>query len=324
MNNQDIAVIINSFNRFSLLKEALGALSSWVPTSSLKDRVAVVIYDAGSTDGTIEWVKAEIPNFKFTVDIITPQPGDDTSFAAGLNAGVDYADGKYSFLKFLLFYETDNQILEETPLLHALGQLELRTNLGACGFTVRKHDGSPAGVGQPFPSLVNFALGKHVVQHFQLEEIKYDWQKSATRGEFSEVDVVYTSPLLVRLEAWKDTKGLDTNLFPFSDCDVDWAKRLYDLGWRKGVVKTDAVIHDNREALSAWSKSRAIQNHRGRLRYFKRHKPLGVLAVWPVATMLRHSMEFLAAKTLVKDPVRKEQLSEQFKNLLKTSPKSYK
>ncbi|TDN39580.1 glycosyltransferase family 2 protein [Hymenobacter sp. UV11] len=323
MNEIDIAIIINSFNRLSLLQECLEILNKWIPESTFKNRCAVVVYEAGSTDGSIEWLEKDTIKLHFPIKVVLPNPGDDTSFAAGLNAGVSYAEAKFSGLKYLLFYETDNQILGPAPLSQALLQLATRERLGACGFTVRRHDGSPAGVGQPFPELLNFALGNNIVHHLQLEAIPYRWQKSSDGIEFSEVDVVYTSPLLVRLDAWKVSGGLDPDRFPFSDCDVDWARRLRDLGWRMGVVRSNEVIHDNRDALSGWSKSRALQNNRGRLRYFQRHSPLGLFAVWPGLLLLRHLVELVGTKLVVKEPTRRAQLSSQFLGLLKSCPRKY-
>ncbi|OUJ71198.1 glycosyltransferase family 2 protein [Hymenobacter crusticola] len=323
MDKVDIAIIINSFNRRTLLQPCLEVLNAWIPESIFAGRCAAVVYEAGSTDGSIEWLQGEAQELGFPVEVLVAKPGDDTSFAAGLNAGVAYAEAKFPQLKYLLFYETDNQILEPAPLAQALEQLAQREQVGACGFTVRRHDGSPAGVGQPFPTLMNFALGKNLVHRLQLEKIPYHWHKDAEGVEFSEVDVVYTSPLLVRVNAWQASGGLDTERFPFSDCDVDWARRLRDLGWRMGVIRSDAVIHDNREALSAWSKSRAMQNNRGRLRYFQRHSPLGVFAVWPGMLLLRHFVELVGTNLLVKDATRRAQLSRQFMDLLKSCPRQY-
>lgn len=323
MNQVDIAIIINSFNRLELLRECLGALQAWLPQSAFADRCAVVVFEAGSTDGSIAWLQGPAQALGFPVEVLLPAPGADTSFASGLNAGVARAEAQFPALGYLLFYETDNQILEPEPLAQALAQLATRPTLGACGFTVRLRSGRPTGVGEPFPTLLNFALGKPLVHRLQLETIPYRWERDAEGVEFSEVDVVYTSPLLVRLRAWQESGGLDSQRFPFSDCDVDWARRLYNLGWRMGVVRTDAVIHDNQAALSAWSKSRALQNHRGRLRYFQRHRPVGVLAVWPGALLLRHLVELLSAQFITKVPERRAQLSGQFLQLLKSCARQY-
>jgi GT2 family glycosyltransferase len=322
MTNPDIAIIINSFNRLQLLKNCLNALS-WIPESDFSTRCAIVIYDAGSADGTLEWLAEQRGTLGIPVEVIIPAKGDDTSFSAGLNAGVEAAIKKHFSLKYLLFYETDNQILNSKPLQDALEQIENRKRLAACGFTVLRHDGTSAGVGQPFPALLNFALGKNIVHRFQLEAIPYKWETNISGIEFTNVDVVYTSPLLVRVDAWKESGGLDAKLFPFSDCDVDWARRLRDLGWRMGVIQTNAVIHDNLEAISAWSKSRALQNHRGRLRYFRRHRPMTIVIVWPLFLLIRHFLELTFTKIAVKEPDRKLYLSNQFYGLLKSCYKKY-
>jgi N-acetylglucosaminyl-diphospho-decaprenol L-rhamnosyltransferase len=321
MFNPEVAIIINSLNRLDLLKNCLHALYGWIPGSEFNGKCVIVIYDAGSKDGTIEWLQNTIP--AIPLELILPKPGDDTSFSAGLNKGVEYISTKYASISYLLFYETDNQILAPEPFLQALNQLKEKKELAACGFTVRQHNGSPAGVGQPFPALGNFLLGKNIVYKFQLEAVHYNWQPTADGTAFSEVDVVYTSPLLVKMEAWKASGGLDAKVFPFSDCDVDWARRLRKLGWRIGVIRTNAVIHDNQQAISAWSKSRAIQYHRGRLRYFKRHHPVAVFTVWPVLLLLRHLLELTAAKLMVKEPSRRSQLTAQFSTLLKSCYRSY-
>ena len=322
MFKTEIAVVINSFNRLSLLKECIKSLTSWLPESELNNKVVIVVYEAGSTDGSLEWILKESLTSTVPIEIVVPALGDDTSFAAGLNAGVAFALDKFSNLNYLLFYETDNQILTQKPVIQALSVLKSEKNLAACGFTVRKHDGAPAGVGQPFPSLRNFLLGKQVVHKLQLEAIPYKWQAHHD-SQFSLVDVVYTSPLLVKTEAWKATGGLDAALFPFSDCDVDWAKRLRTLGWNMGVIKTNEVIHDNSEALSSWSSMRSLHNHRGRLRYFKRHRPLAVFAVWPLALVVRHLLELISVWFLIKEPLYRNHLYKQLYNLLKSCPANY-
>jgi GT2 family glycosyltransferase len=323
MGNPEIAIIINSFNRFSLLKECLGVLSKWLPASDLREKCVAVVYDAGSTDGSVEWLQSDGMQLNLPVELIIPQPGDDTSFAAGLNSGVALAIQKFASLKYLLFYETDNQILQPVPLMQAIQQLESDSQLGACGFTVRRHDGSWAGAGSPFPQISHFALGKPLTNKLGLESLPYKWEQKNAGYEFSYADIVYTSPLLVKVKAWQQSGGLDSKVFPFSDCDTDWAKRMRQKGWRMGVIKSNDVIHDNLQTLSTWSKSRAKQFHRGRLRYFMRHRPVAVYTVFPALLLIRHVFELIAVKLFVKDRERKTQLSAQFTDLLKSCTNRY-
>lgn len=319
----DIAIIINSCNRLSLLKVCLDSLESWLPFSEFSGRCIIVVYDAGSTDGSVAWLVEHIKTVNCSVDVIIPTQDEDTSFAGGLNTAVDFAISKFPLLQYLLFYETDNRIISEDPVRQALIMLERKSNLAGCGFTVKKYDENPAGIGQPFPSLLNFFLGKNIVNWFNLESVPYHWEKIADNLEFSEVDVVYTSPLLVRKKAWLQSGGMDARNFPFSDCDVDWAKRIHDLGWRLGVVRTNHVIHDNKEILSTWSEKRALQAHKGRLRYFFRYNPYSVFIIWPVFLILRHLLELMVTKLFVRSKERRKKLSLQYASLLKCCVKKY-
>ncbi len=324
MNNPDIGIIINSFNRFELLKQCMGVIDSWLPQSGLLGRLEAIVYDAGSTDGSLEWLNNHANGLAIPYQLITPVTGADTSFSAGINTASEFAIAKFPSLKYLLFYETDNQIFSPEPILRALKILGSKANLGACGFTVRQHNGSPAGVGMPFPRLINFALGKNLVHKWQLEAISYKWENQIDDIKFSEVDVVYTSPLLLKMEAWNDSGGFDAANFPFSDCDIDWARRLRNAGWHMGVIETNEVIHDNLSAVSSWSKSRALQFHRARLKYFKRYQPVAVFLVWPLLLIFRHLLELTSVLILVKGRDRRIQLSGQFSDLLRLCIKGYK
>ncbi|MDR2409275.1 MAG: hypothetical protein LBE13_14335 [Bacteroidales bacterium] len=319
----NIAVIINSYNRLSLLRESLDALEQWMPQSVYHGRLGIVIYDAGSTDGTIEWIQGKaIQKYSFTIKLLLPQKGDDTSFAAGVNAGAYFAVEYYDDLQYLLLYETDNQILSSSALLAAERELMNHSILGACGFTVRYHNGCRAGVGMPFPTIINFLLWKFG-SIFHLEKIPYQWEEREQNTLFSYVDVVFTSPLLIKKQAWIDSKGLDARTFPFSDCDVDWAKRLRILNWRMGVIKTEDVIHDNRDTISDWSKTRAMNSHRARLRYFKRYHPFLIYIIFPFPLMMRHLFELFIALIYPFPKSKKKRLINQFYNLLIKSLKGY-
>ncbi|MEO0734313.1 MAG: hypothetical protein AAFZ52_15865 [Bacteroidota bacterium] len=298
--NIELAVLINSFNRLSLFKDALAALNGWLPADpKWYDKVAVVVYDAGSTDGTQEWLAAQKEKTAFPIEVVTPRSAEeDTSFAAGLNTIAATAIERFPKLKHLLFYETDNQILSAEPLTRAADVLENSTDLAACGFTVKKVDGQPAGIGAPFPSAWKFLLGPKVVHYLQLDAIPCHDPAVYEKQPYCLLDVIYTSPLLVKVSAWQASGGLDAHTFPFSDCDLDWAKVLYDQGQRMAVIPAEGVIHDNQATLSAWSGKRALQYHRGRYRYIRKHTNKVVAGLLPAGLLLRHAAEWAAANVL--------------------------
>jgi GT2 family glycosyltransferase len=144
----ELAAIVNSFNRFDLLKEALPSLLRALRGCPWES--SVVIFDAGSTDGSREWLEATASTDK-SISLLQPSVTDDASFSGGINAACAFALKQNPALKWLLFFETDNWLAGATPLNAAAFLLEQEPRLGAVGFTVRKHDRRPAGYGCPFP-----------------------------------------------------------------------------------------------------------------------------------------------------------------------------
>jgi GT2 family glycosyltransferase len=285
-----VAAIVNSFNRKELLAESLASLRDHA-LGKIGEPAAVVVFDAGSKDGSREFAE----NFDgrgIPILVIGPN-AEDNSFSAGLDAACEHAIRTFPALELLFLFETDNWIASEKPLREAMELLRGRPELAGVGFTVRKHAGERAGYGCRFPTRFEFALGPQLTHRLKMGgENDSPWQRAGAI-EWRTCDVVYTSPLLVRKEAWARSGGLDAIEFPFSDCDLDWAWRLRKLGLELAVIRSDEVVHDNRETKSKWSETRALHLHRARLRLLKRHRP-GGLPLEPFL-LLRHAGELGAA-----------------------------
>jgi GT2 family glycosyltransferase len=229
------------------------------------------------------------------VHLIGPLAGENT-FSAGVNHAVSCGCREYPGVRFLLLFETDNLIENPDALNAAIALLKCRPDLAAAGFTVRKRDGAQCGFGCPFPTVTSFVLGPQLTYVLGLDRPKLEWSED-NGVAVCECDVVYTSPLLVRREAWEQSGGFDEKNFPFADCDIDWAWRLRKLGLKMAVIKTRGVVHDNRQNLSAWSASRALHFHAARLRLLKRHRGRSSAVLRPMLAM-RHLAEVLAAAIL--------------------------
>ena len=285
----EIAVIINSFNRYHLLSDALPSVVNAL--SQLTKRAVVVVFDAGSTDGSVEFVERY---FSKCTSVLThcllPSFNIDRSFSSGCNEAAKFASQQYPSLKYCFFFETDNLITNNRALDLALQLLEQEQNLGAVGFTVEKYDHSRAGFGSRFPTLISFFIGQQLSNRLCLDNVKdLDWHDfQDTRWGVS--DVVYTSPLLVRYQAWQATGGMDINRFLFSDCDTDWCWSAHKKGWRMAVLDVPGVIHDNRMYVSDWSANRVIDFHRARFRLLLKHRGQRLLLLIPLL-WLRHCLE---------------------------------
>lgn len=297
MQSVKLVAIVSSFNRKRLLVDAIQSLFDCLPR--LEMQCAIVVFDAGSTDGSIELLQqlAESSPMGLSMRLIVPQPGDDTSFSAGVNAATRVALDAFPDCEFLFLFETDNLLRSEKSVAAGIHLLRLVPEMGAVGFTVTKRDGRPAGFGCAFPTPLQFACGTHLCLMFGMGSPTLDWQ--STGGvEFAFYDVVYTSPLLVRLKSWVTTSGFDSETFPFSDCDVDWAWRMRKSGWRMAVLKCDDVIHDNEQQISVWSTDRALHFHRARLKFFQRITD-SALPELKVFLFLRHCLEYAFLMLLV-------------------------
>ncbi|WP_028295685.1 glycosyltransferase family 2 protein [Olivibacter sitiensis] len=319
-----IAVVISSYNRLPLLKNCIDAWLSWLPASDLSDKVLFAVFDAGSDDGSRAYLH-DLENSKaLHLQVLLAQPGMESSFAAGVNYTVSQVLEQYPAIPYLFLYETDNQLLGPEPLYASMQELESRPQLAACGFTVKNREGNYVGIGMDFPKIHHFLLGKNLVNRFQLEKPSYHYKQTASGHFFSYLDVVFTSPLLVKATAWQAIGGFDAERFPFSDVDVDFAKRLHIEGWQLGVLAMDGILHDNHGLESPWTKMRAQYFHRGRFCYFKKYQPVYLVFIWPFLLFFRHIAELVLSLIFIWKWDKKVSLMKSFYALSKSVFNGYR
>jgi GT2 family glycosyltransferase len=286
----DLVAVINSFNRKELLQRAVTSLTEALRQASFGS--AVVVFEAGSNDGSKEFLSGWAPQYPKDNLVVVMPSGSRSSFSDGINAGCAAALERFPDCQWLLLYETDNWIADIKPLEQAIALLKLELQLAAVGFTVRRHSGEFCGYGMSFPRAGSLALGMNLSMRWNLDPPNNsDWQMTdAIR--WRTCDVIFTSPLLIRRDAWLQTGGLDAERFPFSETDVDWAWRCAELGWKMAVIASDEVVHDNLQQASAWSGNRVIEFHRSRLQLLKKHRGKWIGLIKPIL-FFRHLIETL-------------------------------
>lgn len=284
-----LVVIINSYNRMSLLKEALPSIEKTLLNTPVQS--SIIVFEAGSTDGSRQYIEKYAETSNVGILCITPPPHLPNTFSDGCNYAVEHAARTFSNLKWCFLYETDNYISNHHALSSALSVIEDKESMAAIGFTVEKFEGSKAGYGQKFPGIFSFLLGQQLTQILKLLEPRPQWVKENDQ-RWSYCDIVYTSPLLIRYAAWKQVSGMDSINFPFSDSDNDWCWRLFKNGWKCAVLDAHGVVHDNRTLTSSWSSTRTLDFHRARFKLLKKHKGNVVTLIKPLLA-LRHLSELL-------------------------------
>ncbi|NJL57269.1 hypothetical protein HC928_20595 [bacterium] len=193
-------------------------------------------------------------------------------------------------LEFLFLFETDNYIEKPEPLLQAINLLKSHPELAAVGFTAKRYDGQYTGCAQSFPTTLHFLLGQQVCHRFKLGNPRFEWKG---KGEviWSYVDIAHTSPILIRKQAWIESKGMDEINFPFSDCDLDWAWNLNNMGWKMSVLKTCDIYHDNQSNQSEWSSTRTVRYHKARFSLLQKHSTININFA-SAFLFFRHTAEF--------------------------------
>ena len=316
----ELVAIINSFNRRPLLERAIASLTEALRRARI--RSAIVVFEAGSSDGSAEFLQAWRQNNPADNLIVIEASVDRRSFSAGVNTACAEALARFPECRWLFLYETDNCLASEEPLEKAIALLKLEPQLAAAGFTVKQRDGSFFGYGMRFPTAFSFALGQNLAARLNLHAPNNSAWRLSDGIRWRTCDVVFTSPLLIQREAWEQSDGFDEKNFPFSDVDLDWAWRCARLGWQMAVIASDNVVHDNLQQLSAWSANRALDFHRNRFQLLRRHRGKHVALLKPFL-FIRHWLEtmILARKSSV-DPVAKEKLAKR-KQMLRTVWSNY-
>lgn len=287
----ELVTIINSFNRYELLERAISSLTQVLRKATFGS--AIIIFDAGSTDGSREFLSTwSEQNPTDNLIVVTASTNGSSSFADGVNTACSTALARFPDCRWLFLYETDNWLGSIKPLDEAIALLEAEPELAAAGFTVKRHNGVLCGYGMRFPSSISLALGLNLAARWDLERPNDSPWRETNGARWRTCDVLFTSPLLIRRAAWEQSRGFDAGAFPFSDSDLDWAWRCAKLGWKMAVIETRDVVHDNLQQASAWSSNRIIDFHRSRLRLLRRHRGDRVTLIKPLL-FLRHLVEMM-------------------------------
>ena len=309
----ELVAIINSFNRRELLEKAVASLTQALRKATFGS--AIIVFEAGSNDGSMEFLKAWCEqNPSDNLIVITSSEGS-SSFAEGVNTACLAALSRFPECRWLFLYETDNWLGSIEPVDQAISLLNEQPRVAAVGFTVKRHNGVFCGYGMRFPSYLSLALGLNLTVRWNLDTPNQSPWQDTGNIRWRTCDVVFTSPLLIRREAWEQTRGFDAKAFPFSESDLDWAWRCAKLGWQMGVIESNAVVHDNLRQSSAWSANRVVEFHRSRLRLLKRHRG-GFVLIKPLL-FLRHGVETIILSCKGPDPTAEEKLAKR-RQMLRT------
>ncbi len=239
--------VVNTSQRELLLRglDAIARERAGLPFAS-----EVLVLDNGSRDGSAEAAGAHP-----AVDELIALPARRGK-ALNDSELLRRARGRYGLL-----LNEDSELLPGAVLaLH--GALEVNPRAACAGAALRRPDGSPQASAWRFPTVWTALAGAlflhryFVVQSRDTRTRTVDWCQSAA--------------MLVRRTAAAQVDYLDGDFFVYSD-EVDFARRLRDVGWLSLYVPGAVAVHHEQLATATVPEARIVELSRNRDLYMRKH-----------------------------------------------------
>ena len=254
----DLSVIILTYNTRDLTRTCVQSVLADAATTQYVFEIIVV--DNASTDDTAALLRSEFPGVRVIVN------DTNLGFSRGNNVGLEAARGRYLFL-----LNSDTQVC--TGALAALIEfMDTHADAGACGPMLLNEDGSLQPSGRALPSVWSIFTG--MTRLYRLWKRDVYAQRGRDYSHVARVGEISGAALLVRREVYTRVGGFDPHIFAYYE-DVDWCKRIGDVGYSIYYVPTAKVMHRWRGTSRTVSELAYRSGQNSQRYYFaKHHGPL--------------------------------------------------
>jgi N-acetylglucosaminyl-diphospho-decaprenol L-rhamnosyltransferase len=234
----------------------------------------VLVLDNGSRDGSAE--AATVHPAVDEVIALTERRGK----ALNDSELMQRAKGRYALL-----LNEDSELLPGATL--ALYEaLQANPEAACAGAALRRPGGSSQPSAWRFPTSSTALVGALFLHRLFVVQSK--------GNEIREVDWCQSAALLVRETAARQVGYMDGDFFVYSD-EVDFARRLRDVGWRSLYVPAAVAIHHEQLSNDAVPERRIVEMSRNRDLYMRKHHSLLAALVVRVLTAWAYSIRGLVA-----------------------------
>lgn len=227
-NDMQLSIIILNYKTRGLVKYCLKNAIATVKSLDYE----IIVVDNGSNDGIEKMLAADFPGVKFV------QTGKNLGFAAGYNAGIKQAQGKY-----ILILTADVTALEGS-IEKMVEFMEQHPDVGIAGPKIINPDGSYQITCRTFqtPEIILYRRTPLGYFDFAKKELAKHLMSDFDRQTSREVDWVMGACMIVRKSAL-DKVGLFDERFFFYVEDMDWCRRFWANGYKVMYIADAKVIH---------------------------------------------------------------------------------
>jgi N-acetylglucosaminyl-diphospho-decaprenol L-rhamnosyltransferase len=246
----EVAAVVVTYNALPWLEQCLESVRG----------VETVVVDHGSTDGTLELVRARFPD----VELVEQE---NRGLAFGWNTGVERTSGRY-----VLLLNSDAWL--DAGALDALVALaEARADAAVVGPRLRYPDGRLQRSVRGFPTLWRLATEFFFLRRLAPRTRAFNafYGGGFAHDAVHEAEVLMGAVWLVRRAAIDEVGPADDAFFLFSE-ETDWAWRFRAAGWKLLFTPDAGATH----VYAASHKGRLfVENLRGQLRFLRKHRGEG-------------------------------------------------
>jgi hypothetical protein len=251
-----LSIVIICWNDWKLIEDCLRSIFK----NTNQTEYEVIVSDNGSTDGSVERIRAEFP----LVRVVENRA--NLGFAKGNNAGIREARGEY-----VLILNPDT-IIHPGSLDRWIQFADKHPEVGAFGCRVQNPDGSYQESGRPFPTVrrcLIAALCLRPLAYFGrgLLSDRYEGWKGDTERE---IDWQSGCCVMFRGDLLKQVGGFDEQFF-FHFEEVDLCYRVWKAGYTIRFTPEAVITHLGGQSVGRFPIRFALETSRSRYRYFYKH-----------------------------------------------------
>lgn len=270
----DLSIIILSYNTKDITRRCLEKLkvAKVYCEKRLGNKIEVIILDNASEDGSAQMIKEDFPWVKLIVS------KENTGFSKGNNLAMKQSKNPY-----ILLLNSD-VYLEEESLYKTLAYFRVNLNCDLSGarlnYSTGKLQPSAGYLLTPLNSVPwIFGISNIPVIERFTQPFHPTYRSFFARAH--QVGWVSGAFLMLKRSVFDKTHGFDENIFMYMD-EVEWCKRIKDLGFKVWYVPRVEVVHLHGASNKFDLKMQYINELKGIKYYFKKHYPSQYLLVRPV------------------------------------------
>jgi len=253
----DLSIIIVNYYLEDFLTDCLNSIFNTINSLQYE----VILVDNGSHRQSIEEIKRQFPQLSLLSN------EKNVGFARANNQAIKRAQGH-----FILLLNPDTIVIDKA-IETMVSFLRDHPRAGAVGPKLLNPDRSIQYSCRSFPNPWTFLFNRYSLltklfphNPFSRRYLLSDWD----HGSLREVDWISGACLMTRREVLSQVGLLDEGYFVFNE-DVDWCRRMRDLGWKVYYLPQAQVIHYINSSNKKTDNRLIIARHRGMIHYFHKY-----------------------------------------------------